>query len=550
MQFYITIGALILCVVCLLDLPFTRRINQTLYGFFLMNGKLRLPGFLASILSANLSIGNFLVFIAAWGYTFGWGGLFWFVINLVLNVVAYLIFMPAFRGYIEDSNNSGTIHEFLSVTFGGVGAYSRRIRLIASAATILGLLFAIVFELHLATDILARLAGIDSVVVFVLLTGFICIYSAAGGFHTLIFTDVLQSIAMIVGTLAIIPILVSLSGVSSAVTLKAAYPVNAHAFNIGWPSILGICVIGSGWFLVAMDQWQRTCATRDSKRTKGGMLWYLVSITGFAVIYALVGMYDKAALLPSLSQEALAQHSKGANPLTDFFLISGVTSAPGWLFVLVAMALLAAAMSTANTFLIVSGHSLVSDLIVAQKRGGSIVGLSTDQDRVFVGIARASIIGMGIFVILAWLLLTKAGLLSDPLSFFFIAYSICLVGTAGFFKASSLAIPAATSSFSLYLDICLGCGRGRRRILGSSSEERRSNSRYRRWRLARPYACHYMDCRHDRLDLCEGDVSELNRICLRSLPITFSLSFSRYLRWVFLPSVSFLTSGWNAKSND
>ena len=365
MRLLVGIGVVILAIACLLDLPFAQRINRRLAGFFLMNGRLRLPGFVAAILSANLSIGNFLIFIAAWGYTFGWGGLFWFMVNLVLNVVAYLVFMPAFRAYIEDPQNSGTIHEFLSTTFAGSvdQPYSRRIRLVASATTILGLLFAIVFELHLATDILTRVLELDSVVIFVLLTALICIYSGIGGFHTLIFTDVVQSVAMIVGTLAVIPIFWSLYGGSTAVSLATAYPPNVHAFNIGWPSILGICVIGSGWFLVAMDQWQRTCATRSSKRTRAGMVWYLVSISGFAVVYGLMGMYDKAAILPSLPQPFAAQHSNGANPLTDFFLAVHLSHIPTYVFALVAIALLAA-MSTANTLLIVCGHSFVSDLLI------------------------------------------------------------------------------------------------------------------------------------------------------------------------------------------
>jgi hypothetical protein len=182
-----------------------------------------------------------------------------------------------------------------------------------------------------------------------------------------------------------------------------------------------------------MDQWQRTCATRDSKRTKMGMLWYLASISGFAIIYGLMGMYDKAAILPSLPQTFVAQHSNGANPLTDFFLavhLSHIPTYMTYMFALVAVALLAAAMSTANTFLIVCGHSFVSDLLIAVAKGSAMNQLSEDQehafdqDRAFVAIARASIIGMGVFVIVTWLLLSSAGLLSDPLSFFFIAYSI------------------------------------------------------------------------------------------------------------------------------
>jgi len=424
-QFF-AIGIAILVIICLIDLPRARRINQTLYGFFLVNGSLKLRGFIASVLSANLSIGNFLIFVTVWGYTFGWGGIFWFVVNLLFNVFSYLLFMPAFRSYIEDSNNSGTIHEFLSSTFASVNGnnYSRRIRLISSATTITGLLFAIVFELHLSAEIAATILNFDPIVIFAVMTAIICIYSGIGGFHTLVFTDITQSFAMIAGLIAVIPILFSLNSLPTANNIFATYPLSLQSLNIGMPAILGICIIGSGWFLVAMDQWQRTCATRDSKRTRNGMIWYFVSISGFAVVFGLVGMITKSALYPSLPLSLSNSFSQGLNPLTDLFLGSNLEGAPVYLYAIVGVALMAAAMSTANTFLIVCGHSFVSDVLIALSKNIPIGSLSNIDSKSFVAIARSSIIGMGVLVVAIWLALINFRLMVDPYNFFFIAYSV------------------------------------------------------------------------------------------------------------------------------
>jgi hypothetical protein len=81
-------------------------------------------------------------------------------------------------------------------------------------------------------------------------------------------------------------------------------------------------------------------------------------------------------------------------------------------------------MSTANTFLIVSGHSFVSDLLLAVAKNTSLHSISETENRVFVAIAQGLIVGMGVFVILTWVIIYECGLLTDPLSFFFIAYSI------------------------------------------------------------------------------------------------------------------------------
>ena len=215
-----------------------------------------------------------------------------------------------------------------------------------------------------------------------------------------------------------------LGSLSTAVPISTAYPIEWSALNIGWPNIVTICVVGSGWFLVAMDQWQRTCATRSTQRTKLGMAWYFGLIAGFAVVFGLIGIYDKVAILPSLTPHLLAQSSKGDNPLIDLLLVSSLPNSSQFLYALFALGLLAAAMSTANTFLIVSGHSFVSDLLLAVAKNASLHSISEAETRVFLGIARGAIVVMGIFVILTWTVLYAFGLLTEPLSFFFIAYSI------------------------------------------------------------------------------------------------------------------------------
>jgi len=453
MELYFEIGLALLAIVCLIDLPFALKDNNSLYGYFLKSGKLKLPGFVAAILSANISIGNFIVFVAGWGYLFGWGGILWFIVNLALNTVAYIWFVPAFSSYIEDSNNSGTIHEYLSTKFASKdSAFSSKIRLVASATTIFGLLLAIVFEIHLATILIAPVLKLDPVYLFLILTALICVYSAIGGFHTLIFTDMVQSFVMIAGTIAIIPILLSFGDISQ---LHVRYPFNFNSINIGWPSILGICVIGSGWFLVAMDQWQRTCAMRDSSRTKTGMLWYFFSISLFAIVYGLIGMYDGSYILPALNAAHIS-NSSGSNPLVDYFLVPKIHNNVHWVFiVLPGLAFLAAAMSTANTFLIVSGHSFVSDLLMVIAKKNTIHEIDKKNESTYISIARSVITGMGVFVILVWVVFNVTGLLNDPLSFFFIAYSIqfALLAPMVFSRLSASYHPSAKA---IYYSIIVG----------------------------------------------------------------------------------------------
>jgi Na+/proline symporter len=135
-------------------------------------------------------------------------------------------------------------------------------------------------------------------------------------------------------------------------------------------------------------------------------------------------MYDGSYILPALNAAHIS-NSAGSNPLVDYFLVPKIHNNVHWVFiVLPGLAFLAAAMSTANTFLIVSGHSFVSDLLMVIAKKNTIHEIDKKNESTYISIARSVITGMGVFVILVWVVFNVTGLLNDPLSFFFIAYSI------------------------------------------------------------------------------------------------------------------------------
>lgn len=418
----ITLGAII-AVICIVDAYRWNRTPQTLYRFFLLEGRLRLKGFVSTILAANLSLGNFMIFIATWGYLFGTPGLIWFVLNLILNVVGFRLFFPHFRNYIESHDNNGTIHDFLATSYGtGESDWAAaRIRLSASLVTVIGLLFAIVFELSLAISLFSPETQSQRISMFVSLTILICVFTAYGGFRTLIVSDVCQASLLALATIVLLIVMI-VTGGSHIPALFSSFQMRDFS-GVGWPNMLSISIIGSGWLLVAMDQWQRTCASRSYDTTKKGVTIYLILISFFALVYALWGMYDKSLLLPALDATQQAQHSGGANPLSDILLIPAL-HVPTAVVYLIACGLIAAGLSTTNTFLTVSSHSLTTDVLLVSMSHRTLQDLDDKENRTFVGIGRAIIIGTGAVIVLTFAGLTMWGFLTDPLSFFFIAYSI------------------------------------------------------------------------------------------------------------------------------
>lgn len=193
----------------------------------------------------------------------------------------------------------------------------------------------------------------------------------------------------------------------------------------GWTGILSILGVTAGWYLVSMDTWQRACSSRDSRIASRGICYgtgiFLLGILAFT----LIGAYDHLCLSHALTAQQESLFSGGWNPLTDFYLF--IDRLPTWgpsLMGFIAVAFVMAGLSTSDTFLIVCGHSFVSDLLVGVGQHRSLGRLTGPQSRLFMGIARAVIVLMGVLVMLLFFLLRALGLLENPLALFYLAYSI------------------------------------------------------------------------------------------------------------------------------
>ena len=438
--FYITFC--VFSIICLYEGVKSYRKNATLPFFFLRGGNLKLPGFLSTILSTNVSIGNFLLFVCSWGYFFGLSGIFWFVVNLIVNAVGLKLFLPRFKTYIENKTNDGSVHEFLSLTYKNKdGSASSGVRTLAGIATGFCLLLALVFELHLGTELIAPVIGANSVYLFCCLTTIICLYSALGGFRTVITTDAIQSFAIIIATIGILAFTLN-----DRVTVVNSYPDFSSSFlNVGYANIFGIIAIGTGWFLVSMDNWQRMCATRSERNVWKGFLIYSTIIILFGVAYGYLGMYDKAIIEPL----NMTGHTSGANPIKDLF----AGEIPPYILGFFAAAMLMAALSTADTFLIVVGHTIINDYFLGARRKISMHELTSNENSTMLSISRFTIIGMGVFIIIFWIAFLYTGLLKDPISYFFICYSIQYALFAPLIFSNTKKMTSFLGKTSLFLGI-------------------------------------------------------------------------------------------------
>ncbi|HEX8527585.1 hypothetical protein [Allosphingosinicella sp.] len=388
----------------------------------MLDGKLQPKGFILTISAANLSLGNFIIFIAIWGYNFGATGLAVFLVNLLLNVVGFLLYLKVFRTYIEDRANSGTIHEYISTSYCRRGQERLCLiaRLFASIVTVSGLALAILFELSLAVSLLQPRGILDSLYIFAGLAALIGLFTANGGFRTLFVSDGFNACLLGIGAVGLVILMWHYSHATGLAPYAEGVSFDGLR-RIGLPAVISICVIGFGWMLVAMDQWQRACASRSYNTTWLGTSRYLIVVAAAAAVFATWGAFA-ANVLPTALPDATL--SGGANPLADITLLAQSGSWGSVLALAAITGLVFAAVATTNTFLNVLSHSLTSDVLVGILARRGLHSFSPDTDRFLVSVARVLIVSVVALLIVLFAVFSNAGLMRDPLSFFFIAYSL------------------------------------------------------------------------------------------------------------------------------
>lgn len=429
MQATIAITIAILVLILLIEAFRGMKKSQTLPQFFLMDGGLRLGPFVGTLAATNFSLGNMIFLSLIWGYFYGLGGILWLWIGFVLAALVFVFCVrrfDAFSGYIEEEN-SGSVHEFLARRYSGDGqvAKPRLIRLAASLTTILCLLIALTLELFLAAAILSPLIGLDPVVVFIALTVLISLYSAIGGFYAVVLTDIVQGVMLVLALVALAVVFWQLglpSAPSSELYATSFIDILKAPGAFGIFSILAVTL---GWYLVTMDTWQRASASRSARVAVRGMVFGTGLLLVGILAFGLIGMYDQLVVLPNLTQALAGAHSGGFNPIADLYLLLDQMPELGRLLMaFVAVAFVMAGVSTADTFLIVSGHSLVSDLLVGLGRNESFASIPGRESVLFASVARSVVVFMGLFVLMMYAVMQWLGLLTNPLAIFYLAYSI------------------------------------------------------------------------------------------------------------------------------
>ena len=324
------------------------RAGSTAAGYFVGGRKLGGAAigisFYATFASTNSYIGH-----AGKGYEYGAPWLTMAVLLVAFAWLSWRLVAPRMRRFAA-AWGSLTVPDFLAKRFA-----SERVRVAAAAVVAFASLLYLVAVFKGAGNLLQAFLGIPYEAAVGVTLALIVGYTAIGGFLSVVRTDVVQGLLMVLGSMLIFGFVTTAAGGVGAIAELPRQPQTAHLFALDaampFVVLLGIALAGSLKLLVDPRQVTRFYGLKDERSVRVGV-W--VAVAGILVIqfclfpvglYAhllLDGVTDTDLIVPRLVAEGAV-----FPPLVRDFLL---------------VAILAAAMSSLDSVLLVAASVTARDL--------------------------------------------------------------------------------------------------------------------------------------------------------------------------------------------
>ena len=240
---------------------------------------------------ATYSSTNSFVGYSGQAYAYGMPWLLLAPSAVVFSLIAWLWIAPRLRIFTA-SLNSVTIPDFIGFRFGSNGA-----RFLAALIVLLASLFYMTAVFKGIGNLLEAFLEIPYGVAIALVFVIVVVYTAVGGFFSVVRTDVVQGILMFVAAGLLFNGTIRAAGGIGSLKLLQAQPETAGLFSwnaaIPFPVLMGIIVAGTMKFMVEPRQLSRFYALKDERATRRGM-W--ISTLAFLVVYSLlvpIGIYAR-----------------------------------------------------------------------------------------------------------------------------------------------------------------------------------------------------------------------------------------------------------------
>ncbi len=347
---------------------------------------------LVAAFSAGASDMSAWVLMGLPGSIFMYGlGQVWISIGLLLGTICAWIFIaPNLRRYAIKAGDAITIPEFLSNRF---KAKSSVLRVSCAVIFVIAYCVYTASSLSACGDLFNTVIGIDKTLAMVIAAIVILIYTLLGGFNAVCWTDFFQGLIML-AALMIVPIIamfvLNASGSVGVVTTPENYYSLLSSGSFDWKSIADI-LSGLGWGLGYFGMPHilvRYMSIRSKKEMKKSQIIGISWITIILFMATVVGIVGHMYLGNSLAEKdkslVFVQMVKNIFGIGALGLIGGIMLS----------AIVAAAMSTADSQLLSSSSAFASDIYKS-----AIKKNASDKEMLWVGrIAVAVVLIVAFFI--------------------------------------------------------------------------------------------------------------------------------------------------------
>lgn len=343
-----------LLVVFLTGLYFSRH-NTSTEAYFV--GNRQFAGWVIGLSLVGTSISS-ITFLAYPGdaYRTAW---LRYLPNLALPVAALIaayFFLPFFRrGRVTSA------YEFLEARFGP------SVRVYGACAFIFGQLVRVSMILYLLALMVHEITGVDTEYCIVLAGLFVSVYTVIGGIEAVVWTDVLQTVVLVIGGVACFAVIVELlpGGIVQVFAVSEAYgKLSFSELRDG-----GLHPLSSGWgldektlpmlLMMGLSVWlteyssnqnvvQRYCASKNMAEARKAMGFCVAASLPIWAFYMFLGtcLFVFFQQFPAIEATAMLDGTLPAEQILPYFIIHHM---PQGFSGLVIAAALAAAMSSLDS---------------------------------------------------------------------------------------------------------------------------------------------------------------------------------------------------------
>ena len=297
---------------------------------------------------------------------FGFGEV-WIGIGLALGTAANWIFVAKrLRRFSKAANDSITLPQYLSNRFATKNP---------ALQIICAVIFLVFFTIYVASSFKAGATVLSTVLpqlkdyALLIFAAILIVYTFLGGFKAVCWTDFFQGLLMLVALLAIPIVLLAFKDMdlSSLGTTIGDYSFNPNLFGSDWRDIASGLAWGLGYFgmphiLVRFMSIKKSSMIKTSATV--AIIWVILSL-GAAIVIAIFG---RALLGEELLNGGVVTLFNGktielaAGSQEQIFIVLSRMLFPGFIAGLLMSAIIAAAMSTADSQLLVASSSFTSDI--------------------------------------------------------------------------------------------------------------------------------------------------------------------------------------------